>query len=80
MGNFILEQQLKKAIEFLKEEVNPACIYLLGSASREELRDDSDIDIAFIANESIDKYKVFLIAQELYDIFNRDVDLIDLKI
>lgn len=73
-----LDNQFKKMIELLKD-FKPVVVYLFGSASREELRDDSDIDIAFLSDENIDEYVCFMKAQELADIFKRDVDLIDMK-
>lgn len=79
MTTKVLEKQLIEAIKILREEINPFCIYLLGSASRNELREDSDIDIAFISEKKLDSYEVFMLAQKLYDTFKRDVDLIDLK-
>ncbi len=74
-----IENQLEKAVKILKLEIKPFIIYLLGSASRNELREDSDIDIAFLSEKSISAYEVFMLAQRLYDVFKRDVDLIDLK-
>ena len=74
-----MEVKLNKAIESLKEEFNPIVIYLFGSAARNELRKDSDIDIALLTEDEIDPYKCFMKAQELADIFNRDVDLVNLN-
>ncbi len=73
------EAQLSKAIELLVEEFNPIVIYLFGSSSRNELREDSDIDIAFLTENDIDPYICFMKAQELADIFKREVDLINLN-
>ncbi|MGL4452826.1 MAG: type VII toxin-antitoxin system MntA family adenylyltransferase antitoxin [Sarcina sp.] len=73
-----LSNNLEKAIEELKE-FNINTIYLFGSFSRGEERIDSDIDLAFLTEENIDEYRCFMKAQELADIFKRDVDLIDLK-
>ena len=74
-----MEIELNKVIQILKEEFNPIVIYLFGSASRNELREDSDIDIAFLTNNDIDPYTCFMKAQELADIFKREVDLINLN-
>ncbi|MCE5222202.1 MAG: nucleotidyltransferase domain-containing protein [Clostridium sp.] len=76
-----MDIQLNKAIEILKEKFNPIVIYLFGSAARNELRKDSDIDIAFLTDNDneIDPYECFMKAQELADIFKRDVDLINLN-
>lgn len=73
----ILQIQLNKAIEMLKEEFNPLVIYLFGSAAKNKLRADSDI--AFLSDKVVEPYECFMKAQELADIFNREVDLIDLS-
>lgn len=54
-------------------------MYLFGSASKNQLKPESDIDIAFLSFSDIDEYTCFMKAQELEEIFKRDVDLIDLK-
>lgn len=74
----MFEDKLREAIELLLE-YKPIIIYLFGSASRNELREDSDIDIAFLSKEDINEYDVFMKAQELADIFKREVDLIDIS-
>lgn len=74
----MFEDKLREAIQLLLE-YNPIIIYLFGSASRNELIEDSDIDIAFLSKEDIDEYDVFMKAQELADIFKREVDLIDIS-
>ncbi|SDP15254.1 Uncharacterized conserved protein YutE, UPF0331/DUF86 family [Clostridium gasigenes] len=72
------EEKLDEAIKLL-QDFNPVIIYLFGSASRGELRNESDIDISFLSDDDIDEYICFMKAQELASIFNRDVDLIDMK-
>lgn len=72
------EKKLSEAIKIL-QEFKPITIYLFGSASRGELREDSDIDIAFLTEGNIDEYVCFMKAQELADVFKRDVDLVDLR-
>jgi predicted nucleotidyltransferase len=76
---YLNEIQINKGIEVLKEEFNPIVVYLFGSAARNELREDSDIDIAFLTDNDIDPYICFMKAQELADIFKREVDLINLN-
>lgn len=72
------ELQLKKAVDIIVKYFDPVAIYLFGSASRNELREDSDIDLGFLTdyNAQIDEYDKFIKAQELADIFKRDVDLV----
>ncbi len=74
-----MDDKLNKAIEIMREEFNPIIIYLFGSAARNELRGDSDIDIAFLTDNEVDEYECFMKAQELADIFKREVDLINLS-
>ena len=74
-----MQIQLNKAIEILKEEFNPIVIYLFGSGAKNRLRDDSDIDIAFLTDDEVDSYECFMKSQELADIFCREVDLINLN-
>ncbi|MCX7950948.1 MAG: nucleotidyltransferase domain-containing protein [Clostridiales bacterium] len=65
--------------EFLIEKVNPYFIIIFGSYAKEILRADSDIDIAFLSENSFDSYDLFMISQELASIIKKDVDLIDLN-
>ncbi|WP_315119180.1 type VII toxin-antitoxin system MntA family adenylyltransferase antitoxin [uncultured Clostridium sp.] len=65
--------------EVLVKRINPYLIYVFGSAAKGILREDSDIDIAFLSEESFSDYEIFMIAQELASNLNRDIDLIDLK-
>lgn len=73
------EEQLKRAIAYLITRFSPSVIYLLGSASRDELRPDSDIDIAFLDSGEMSAYECFDAAQVLFDYFHREVDLIYLN-
>lgn len=70
---------LKRAVELLVQNANPFIVYLFGSAARDELREDSDIDIAYLSDIDVPSFENFTLAQELADIFKRDVDLINLK-
>lgn len=79
ISNYLNEEQLKRVIGILIKEFQPIVIYLFGSASRNELREDSDVDIAFLTENEVDPYVCFMKAQELADIFKREVDLINLN-
>lgn len=70
---------LKKSIKLLIKGVEPFIIYLFGSSCKDELRVDSDIDIAFLSDKKISPYQSFMLSQELADIFKRDVDLVNLE-
>jgi uncharacterized protein len=68
-----------KVMDLLKERLKPIIIYVFGSYAAGELREDSDIDIAFISDENLATYEVFMLAQEIADMLGREVDLVDLK-
>jgi uncharacterized protein len=74
-----MESLLDRAMELLIKKINPMTVYLFGSAARDELREDSDIDLAYISNMNLTPYENFMLAQELADIFKKDVDLVNLK-
>lgn len=70
---------LSEGLTLLVNRLNPVLVYVFGSFARDELRDDSDIDIAFLSNLEFSTYDIFMLSQELAIIYNREVDLIDLK-
>lgn len=74
-----MDSSLNKTNELLIERLNPIVVYLFGSAARNELREDSDIDIAYVSKTHLTPYENFMLAQEIADIFKKDVDLVDLK-
>jgi predicted nucleotidyltransferase len=70
----------EKRDEIIRTELSGAfAIYLFGSAARNELRADSDIDIAFLSNETYSPLEIYHKSQELADKLQRPVDLINLK-
>jgi len=64
---------------FLIDELKAELIYLFGSYASGKVRDDSDLDLAFLTSKEIDDYQRFLTAQKLASKLNIDVDLIDLS-
>jgi len=73
------ETTLKNIIDILTKNVKPTLIYIFGSAARNELREDSDIDIAYLSDVALSNYEIFMLANDVADIVKRDVDLIDLN-
>ena len=61
------------------KEINPCFIYLFGSAQRNELRKDSDIDLAIYGDEEVNPLSLLDLKEKLASQLNRDIDLIDLK-
>ncbi|MEW6697224.1 MAG: type VII toxin-antitoxin system MntA family adenylyltransferase antitoxin [Bacillota bacterium] len=73
------EKYLTIIKEFLAKKISPYFIVLFGSAAKGKLREDSDIDIAFLSDQRFSDYEVFLYGQELANLLDREVDLIDLE-
>lgn len=66
-------------VEHLIEKLSPFLIILFGSTVKGNTNKNSDVDIAFLSDKKLDKYQLFMIAQELASKLNQDVDLIDLN-
>lgn len=73
------QERINNIKEFLIDKFSPVFIVIFGSAAKGMLREDSDVDIAFLSDESYSEYEVFNISQELGAILGRDIDLIDIK-
>jgi predicted nucleotidyltransferase len=71
------EEQMLYICEFLSQRLNAETVILFGSAAKDRLRNDSDIDLAFISELKVDPYDIFMTAQQLADKLHREVDLID---
>lgn len=66
--------------DVLTEKLSPFLIILFGSTVKGNVRQSSDIDIAFLSDEKVsDQYELFMIAQELASKLQQEVDLIDLS-
>jgi len=63
----------------LIDKASAFIVILFGSAASGRMRNDSDIDIAFLSDGNLSEYEVFNIAQELSNELGRDVDLIDMS-
>ncbi|GGI96858.1 hypothetical protein GCM10010885_03110 [Alicyclobacillus cellulosilyticus] len=74
-----LPERLPEAVSHLVRAVDPVVIYLFGSAAANRLRQDSDVDIAFLPETPVLRTTSFWIAQEMADILQRDVDLVNLQ-
>lgn len=61
------------------EDFKCKTIYIFGSYATGEVNKESDIDIAFLSDRKIEKYDIFIKAQEISSKVDKEVDLIDLK-
>jgi predicted nucleotidyltransferase len=64
---------------FDDDERQLIAVYLYGSAARDELREDSDIDLAFLGRSSPPVMDVIHAAGDLMGLVRREVDLVDLR-
>ncbi len=69
---------LKSHKNYFKEKYQISKIILFGSYSREEEKDDSDIDIA-IETPVSDYFLLYDLKDELEKIFNKKIDLVRLR-
>ena len=79
MATYLSQENINNIKEFLIDKLSPDFIIIFGSAAKDMLREDSDIDIAFFSDKTHSEYEMFIVGQELATILGRDVDLIDIK-
>lgn len=64
---------------FLTMKLEPSFIVMFGSYQKGSERGESDIDLAFCSDQKLSSYKLFLIAQQLAELIDIEVNLIDLR-
>lgn len=71
--------QVETITNILKENVPLLqAVYLFGSGVSDFFNDESDVDIAFVSNETYSKEEVWSVANKIANVVKRDVDLVDL--
>jgi len=71
---------MPSAVNLLRREIKGlVAVYVYGTYGTEYERNDSDVDMAFLSDEDVDVTRRFRLMADLAGIFDRDVDLIDLK-
>jgi len=73
------EKYLTTIKEHLIKKISPYLIIVYGSGARGKLRENSDLDIAFLSEHRFSDYELFMYGQELANLLDRDVDLVDLE-
>lgn len=71
--------QIKKIKDILVPGLTPYFIYIFGSTAADREKGESDVDLAFLAHESVSEYNLFMIGQKVASSLDREVDLIDLN-
>ncbi|WP_269410599.1 type VII toxin-antitoxin system MntA family adenylyltransferase antitoxin [Lentibacillus daqui] len=59
--------------------LSPVFIYLFGSTAKNQDRKTSDIDLAFLNDQTLSPYDIFMIGQRVASALDKDVDLVDLR-
>lgn len=75
---FITDKHLLIIKQYLARKISPYLIILFGSVIKGNLRESSDIDIAFLSEKHFSDYEIFMFSQDLADMLGREVDLVDL--
>ena len=66
--------------DFLINKINPCFIIVFGSYAKGNANQNSDIDVAvFHEDTHLTSYDFFIIAQELAELLNIEVDLVNLR-
>lgn len=66
-------------IEIIKKHINVKLIYLFGSVITERFNNESDIDIAIVADKILTGEMIYNIKMDLINSLNREIDLIDMN-
>lgn len=72
-------QELQNMICPLVKKYNAADALLFGSYARNEATLDSDIDVIIIGGKHFDRLNIFALAQELYEVSGKNVDVYELS-
>ncbi len=77
----LTQDQIDRIVTFLKSKMKLRLLILYGSYASGHATEKSDIDLAFLADDEIDSFKLWYeISQELASLMHvESVDLIDMK-
>ena len=74
-----IKEKLESAKQYLISNFECEAILLFGSYARNSQNAESDVDLAIKVKKEIQPKELFEIKRKLEDIFEKDVDLIDLN-
>jgi predicted nucleotidyltransferase len=75
--SLLTDEHTQIIVQQVSQKLAAHTIILFGSAARGKLRDDSDLDIAYLADTHHTAYERFMVASELANQLSREVDLVD---
>lgn len=70
---------LEQITDTINKHIPTDFIILFGSFAKGNMREDSDIDLAYFSKQTLSSYERFLLAGEIATITGREVDLIDIR-
>jgi predicted nucleotidyltransferase len=74
------EMQLAEAVAYLQRNIPTLrAVYLFGSQATGDIRAESDVDLAVLADASLEELYRYDLMGELAEILGREVDLLDLQ-
>ena len=65
--------------EILLERLQPAFVIVFGSYAKDIAREDSDLDLAYYSEKQLTNYERFLVAGDIAEVCNVEVDLVDIR-
>ncbi|CAH9018331.1 type VII toxin-antitoxin system MntA family adenylyltransferase antitoxin [Candidatus Nitrosacidococcus sp. I8] len=75
-----LQIKFVKGINYLKQNISDLWpVYIFGSQVTGKTWKESDIDLAVLARQPLEKLYRYELQEALIEIFNQEVDLVDLK-
>jgi len=76
---YLSDEQLQQIGDYLVKTLDPYLIMLFGSAVNGHLRADSDVDLAYLSDQEMQGYDLFMLSQQIASLLGRDVHLMDLN-
>jgi predicted nucleotidyltransferase len=74
-----IENNINLVVDYLKQRIDPAVVYLFGSAAGDCFKQESDIDLAVITDKKISPLEIYNISGDLSLIVRRDIHLVDFR-
>jgi uncharacterized protein len=71
------KEKLLKMAKLLHERIDAAAVHVFGSAAKQRLRADSDVDLAVFTKAQLTPDDLLTLKAELSSIAGRDVDLVE---
>jgi len=66
-------------VDKITQALEPDFILLFGSFAKRTSHAESDIDLAYLSDKQLSSYKRFILASELAELVDHEIDLIDIK-